>query len=483
MAGRTVADAVADGLLAAGAARVFAARSAGAEIIAAARRRGLDVVDVTADSVAATMAAITGELSDGPGVLVLGAAAAEAAAGLVYAFATGAPMLVVSETTLEPSLVPAVKASVEVSPQSAASIAAGAAWLARTEPCGPVHLILRPEVAQQPAGIGGAARPAPTLAPDSAALDEAAERLKRAARPVLIAGSQCRSGLAARWIRALAEAMPAPVLVTAKARGVLPDPHPLALGGDGDAASLLGRADLVVVIGLDAREAAPPVPATTPFLYFAATPPLTGWTPATTVLGDVGLVIEELAPRLRGRGRADWDVAELDRLKRASSARAARAVKPAGRVVTIVRELTPAGTIATADGETCGPAMAAWLAAGPNELLTAAPGPPAFAPAAAVAARLALADRLAVAFTDAAGLAAADAALETAARLRVGILIIALGEAGPDVAPVILAERHGIAGVAAPTGEALARAVTRALATNAPCLIDARAGRAAGSPV
>jgi hypothetical protein len=68
-------------------------------------------------------------------------------------------------------------------------------------------------------------------------------------------------------------------------------------------------------------------------------------------IGDIALIIEELAPRLRARDRADWDVAELDRMKRATAVVPAALVSMLSphRVVMIARELTAAGTIATAD--------------------------------------------------------------------------------------------------------------------------------------
>jgi thiamine pyrophosphate-dependent acetolactate synthase large subunit-like protein len=58
------------------------------------------------------------------------------------------------------------------------------------------------------------------------ALDGAADLLARAQRPILIAGGQCRTLEVATWLRALAEALPAPVVVTAHGKGALPDPHP-----------------------------------------------------------------------------------------------------------------------------------------------------------------------------------------------------------------------------------------------------------------
>jgi hypothetical protein len=84
--------------------------------------------------------------------------------------------------------------------------------------------------------------------------------------------------------------------------------------------------------------------------------------------GDVPALLEELAPRLRGRVRADWDVAELDRLRRAIPA---PAVDPAlAELVTRVRDATPAGT-AIVFPRALEPLAALWQAVGPGEVVIA----------------------------------------------------------------------------------------------------------------
>src|SRR5439155_1644366 len=184
--------------------------------------------------------------------------------------------------------------------------------------------------------------------PDAEALDRAAVALSGASRPLLLAGIHCRSDDAAQWLRAFAEALPAPLLATARAKGALPDPHPLMLGVLGVAGveeRVLSRADLIVAIGLDALEPVPaPCWSTRPVLAFGPAPMPDGRGPAVHVPGDVGVVIEELAERLRDKPRADWDVAELDRLRREGAARNT-GDGLAARVVRLARETTPAGTI------------------------------------------------------------------------------------------------------------------------------------------
>ncbi len=131
-----------------------------------------------------------------------------------------------------------------------------------------------------------------------------------------------------------------------------------------------------------------------------------------------------------------------------------------------MRALTPAGTIATADESPLAPLIAAaWQAVAPNELLIGAGGPgPPFAPAAAVAATLARPGARAVAFIDVAELESADDAMQTAARLQAPVLLIGLGGGGSS-------------------GDELARAVHRALASPGPHVIPASARGGRGSPV
>ena len=74
---------------------------------------------------------------------------------------------------------------------------------------------------------------------------------------MLVVGLEAAEPLAAAAIRALAEALRAPVLVSYKAKGVLPDSHPLHAGiftGGSLEAACVGAADLILTIGLDPVE-------------------------------------------------------------------------------------------------------------------------------------------------------------------------------------------------------------------------------------
>jgi acetolactate synthase-1/2/3 large subunit len=152
-------------------------------------------------------------------------------------------------------------------------------------------------------------------------VDRAAELIRAASRPVVIAGLQCRPE-DAPWLRAFAEALPAPVLTSSQAKEALPEAHPLALGaftGSEQDDAVLGLADLIVAFGLDPSELNArrwPYPALVVCLTRARHSGLPV-TPLVEVVGDLALILEELAPRLRGQKQADWDVFQLDRLKKA----------------------------------------------------------------------------------------------------------------------------------------------------------------------
>ena len=429
MAHTTVADVLVDGLARAGAVRVFVGPGGSGPLVTAARRRDLDVVDVPDALAAGVLSAVTGEAGHGPGVVIAGL---DDPRGLVRGLAHGqrdrAPLILVTDGGADAGrLAPAVKGSAVVEPGSAGHWIAHAAQLAMADPRGPVHLVLAGGVGGQPAlPVAAACRPAPLPPPEPASMDALASALAGATRPLLVTGLECGPD-DVRWIRAFAETLPAPVLATPKGKGALADPHPLALGPLVGGHPALARADLVVLLGVDGGElTSGDVPAGTRVARLARAAWAGGGLVAEA-LGDLALLIEELAPAVRGRPAADWDVAELDRIKRAVT----RPTTPAARLVALAREATPAGTLATGDVA----ALAAWQAVGPREtLVPLGPPPPGYAVLAALAAQLARADRRVVAFTSAAGCDAGAWALQLAARRGLPLVVVVFGELDAGIA-------------------------------------------------
>jgi acetolactate synthase-1/2/3 large subunit len=527
----TVADLIVEGLLRAGVSRLFGVPGGGSnlEVLEAARARGLPFVLCHQESAAVVMAAVTGELTGRPGAVLstLGPGVTAAATGLAHAQLDRSPLLYISDR--HPAAVlafathqyvdhaahlgPIVKGSLTVTPESAGHWVAHAVQLALAEPRGPVHLDLPADVAGMPAvPVATAVAPPVPPGPDDALVERLARMIREAKRPLVIAGLGCR-GADAKWLRAFAEALPAPVLTTYKAKGAIPDPHPLAMGtftGGALEEPLLRQADLIIAFGLDPVELIPRRWAyAAPVVSLARSPAgdprrraVGGdayFTPTLEVVGDLGAILEDLAPRIMRRdARADWDVAEIDRLRRERAA--ALEVPVPGlaphRVVQVARELTPAGSIATVDaGAHIFPATDYWQALEPGELLIsnglATMG---FALPAAIAAQLVHPDRRVVCFTGDGGLMMVAAELETVARLGLPIVIVVFDDAalsliqvkqeqkglggvslryaGPDLPT--LGRAFGIRALAAPDEPSLQRALVAAQTAPGPTLIDAR---------
>jgi acetolactate synthase-1/2/3 large subunit len=526
----TVAELLIEGLRRAEVPRLFGVPGGGSnlDLLEAARAQGLPFVLCHLEWSACIMAAVTGELTGRPGAALatLGPGVTASATGLAQALLDRAPMIFLSDRHPDAALEftthqrldhaallgPIVKSSVSVTAESAGDCIARAVRLALKEPRGPVHLDLAADVAgkealQRPASL----TPAPAAAPDAEAVERAAQMIARARRPVVVAGLQCRPS-DSKWLRAFSEALPAPVLTTYKAKGAIPDPHPLSLGvftGGALEEPVMRRADLIIGFGLDTVEIIPrPWPYTAPVLNLArcasGEPGLAApgggayFTAALEVVGDLGMILEELAPRLVGRDMtADWDVAEIDRLQRARIA--ALAVPVPGlaphRVVQLARELTPAGSIATVDaGAHMFPATAYWHAVELGEcLISNGLATMGFALPAAIAAQLVHPDRRVVCFTGDGGLMMVAAELETAARLRVPITIVVFNDgalsliqvkqeqrglsgaslryAGPDLGALALA--FGLRTFMAEDEAAFRSALIGAQAAQGPTLIDA----------
>ncbi|MEO6510235.1 MAG: thiamine pyrophosphate-binding protein [Nocardioides sp.] len=121
---------------------------------------------------------------------------------------------------------------------------------------GVAHLVFPDEVQVQasdvpaatPVGRIGSRR----IRPDEEALADAATALSAALRPVIVVGHGARP--ARDEVIALAERLGAPVLTTFKAKGLVPDTHPLGAGvlgrsGTPVASWLMNESDLLVVVG------------------------------------------------------------------------------------------------------------------------------------------------------------------------------------------------------------------------------------------
>lgn len=281
-----IADTVARSLAAAGVRHAFG--MPGGEVVTlldALAAAGIGFVLARHESAAAIMAAGASIATGAPGLLVttLGPGLANAVNGIADAQQERVPLLVISgvvERGLRGRythqiidhaalLRPLVKASLEIEPDAAAATVARAVALATTPPCGPVHLDLSPTVAAaadpvrlppRPPAVTAVPRPDPAD-PGLAALRA---RLEEARRPLLLAGFEAARSGAAPAVTGLAEHHGVPVITTYKAKGVIDEMHPLALGGVGLSPAadrvfrqVAARADLVLLAGYDPIEMRP----------------------------------------------------------------------------------------------------------------------------------------------------------------------------------------------------------------------------------
>jgi pyruvate oxidase len=199
---------------------------------------------------------------------------------------------------------------------------------------GVAHLVLPDEVQGQPSA-------APPRLPDGRAagrrilpapseLSAAATLVRDARRPVLIAGHGARE--AAEEVRELAERLNAPVLTTFKAKGLIPDTHPLGAGvlgrsGTPVASWLMNESDLLIVVGASFANHTGIAPYK-PILQIDDDVSAVGrFDPVTlALLGDARLTVSALAEML-GEVKAEDqrpDVATRWRIWRAEKARRVR---------------------------------------------------------------------------------------------------------------------------------------------------------------
>jgi pyruvate oxidase len=125
------------------------------------------------------------------------------------------------------------------------------------------HLIFPDEVQELPGVAEPVPRPregrvaAPAIAPPEAEVGRAAELLAGASRPVIICGNGARGYT--EEILGLAEHLDAAIITTFKAKGLVPDSHPLACGvlgrsGIPVASIHMGRSDCLLVLGASFSE-------------------------------------------------------------------------------------------------------------------------------------------------------------------------------------------------------------------------------------
>jgi 5-guanidino-2-oxopentanoate decarboxylase len=206
-----------------------------------------------------------------PGVctIIAGPGVTNAATGIAQAYCDSQPMLVLSGACLTRSLGKGWGAIHELDDQAAVTsgftafsamvhypeelpeLLGRAFGVFRGGRPRPVHLSLPRDVLPEPVDTTWQTRRSPALpVPDPAAIAEAADRLARVRRPlILVGGGAVGTGAA---LRAIAERIGAPVLSSNAGKGILPESHPLSLGCSivqKPSQQALAEADLVLLVG------------------------------------------------------------------------------------------------------------------------------------------------------------------------------------------------------------------------------------------
>ena len=425
------------------------------DLIDAASHHGVEFVLCRTETAAAIMAAVTGELTGIPGVVLtgIGPGAASVVNGIAYASLERAPAVVFTDAHDEsatapphqifdqPALfAPVTKAQRRLSPPNGAADFERLFDLAAAEPPGPVHIDLSARDASAPCPAPPPRETPETPGADPAALAGATALLSAAKRPVLIVGHQCRPPHRADAARSLADRLGAPVLTTYKGKGIVPESGALNVGlytGARLDDSVLSEADLILFCGVDPVEMIPGRwPHAAPKIVLSETARLSWpFDPDAEVAGPVEASARALAEKA---GRSEWTCEWTTDEIAAHRARLRAAVennttprRSPDAVIDAAAAAAPKGARLAVDaGAHMFSAMTRWPADEPHDVLKSnGLSTMGFAVPAALASQLQEPDRPAVAITGDGGMMMCLAELSTAARLGANLTVLVLNDA------------------------------------------------------
>ena len=270
------------------------------EFLEVARKRGLEFVLARREGTAGLMAQAYGQLTGRPGVCLstLGPGSSNLVNAVANAYLDRVPALAISgqiegrrEATFTHQVLdhnrlfsPIAKWTATVRPDNVGAVLRRALRTAIAERPGPVHLTVPADV------IGAEATDReirlPPMEPVSGAvqvfaapgaLADPVKRLRRARKPVIVAGiSALRAGASAE-LAALAEAAGVPVVVSPMAKGVMAEDHAYYAGTLDMACGayvwdFLKGCDLILCVGFDAVELIKPWTPAAPVIHVDSTP-------------------------------------------------------------------------------------------------------------------------------------------------------------------------------------------------------------------
>ena len=425
------------------------------ELMDAARQRDMRFILMKQEVAGAMLAATWGEITGSPGVCLStrGPGAANMVNGVAYAALDRAPLIAITDQYSGPTYEtglrqridqqaiysPLVKWSTSVDAKAIRQQILRAMRFTTGMPPGPVHFDMpQSETTKEASELANSATLLPDVLipdPDRKSLQVPLDMLAKARKPVILVGMGVLWCKAAAELVAFAEQFGAPVLTTAKCKGVIPEDHPLRAGciiGGLIERKLVGEADLIVTVGLDAIELQPkPWPYGAPVLALSTHAGTDALVPASPdVVGDLRVLLARLAEWAQpGTGWGEG-VARVFRQDVNDALDTPATGFAPQRVMEVARACLPRDPVATCDAGASRLLVGQkWESYGARAFLTSnGLGSMGYAVPGALAARLAHPGRPVVAFTGDGGCMMAIADIQTSVREGLPIIVVVLDD-------------------------------------------------------
>jgi acetolactate synthase I/II/III large subunit len=348
------------------------------DFLEAARRAGIRFILTRHEATASFMADVTGQIQRRPGVCVatLGPGAVNMTLGVANAYLDRSPVLAITASLAQSSAPyathqqldlnavyrPFTKQALTLDGVDTEGKVREALRVTRAPRRGPVHIALPSDVARAEDRASGASvvdpdpRPIGLAAPE--AVDEVGAAIAGSRRPVVILGLDLDPRADVAAVRAFVDRMDAPTFVTPKAKGLLPEDHPLFAGvcagvaGDRVVLDLFARADLLVGVGFEPVESDKLWHHTMPLISVGPVSIAAGdFRPRAEAVGDVVTTLSALAGR--PRPPQAWEAGTIARFR----ADLESVLRPAGRprglsgyeLTRALRALFPRDTVLATD--------------------------------------------------------------------------------------------------------------------------------------
>ncbi len=348
-------------------------------LIDALRKAGIKFTLAKHENSAGFMAEGAYHRTGAPGILVatLGPGAMNGVNSVANAFQDRVPLIVLSGCVDEDEaqtythqvmdhravFTPITKATFRLSAKAADAVADKAISIATEGQPGPVFIDVPISVADTkcaPTHLRRRPNASPTAPAEGPDLERARSWLAHAKRPVMIAGVDAMNDNASDAILAFCERFNVPLITSYKAKGIIPETHPLALGGAGLSPladkvliPFVQTADLIICAGYDPIEMRTGwrdiwEPQTVNVIDIAATPNHHYMHQATlNFIADTGASLKTIGT---AAPQPTWDAGEIETAKAAlQKAFPKDEVWGPAAIIDECRKRLPKNTLATAD--------------------------------------------------------------------------------------------------------------------------------------